>query len=171
MTTLALFLLVVYFPMIIEARRARRNELAQRARGGIEPSGDVYWIMQVAYPAAFLVLLVEGMLRGAPPPPAMAAGGALFALAKALKWWAIVSLGPSWTFRVVVVPGSTLVDTGPYRFIRHPNYVAVVGELVSVAIMSGARITGPIAVVAFGVLILRRIAVENRALGAIIRRN
>jgi isoprenylcysteine carboxyl methyltransferase (ICMT) family protein YpbQ len=49
---------------------------------------------------------------------------------------------------------------------RHPNYVAVIGELLSVALMTGARITGPIAVVGFGLLILRRIAVEERALGS-----
>ena len=52
-------------------------------------------------------------------------GLAVFAAAKLLKWWAIRSLGPYWTFRVIVVPGSSRVDSGPYRFLRHPNYIAV----------------------------------------------
>jgi len=157
--------------MLIEARRASRNERAQRARGGLEPSGDVYRIMQVAYPGAFLAMIVEGAIRGTPPAGVIVAGGILFVVAKALKWWAIHALGPCWTFRVIVVPGGVAVASGPYLYMRHPNYLAVVGELIGVALMSGARVTGPIATVAFSLLMLRRIAVENRALGAILRRN
>ena len=67
-------------------------------------------------------------------------------------------------YRVIVVPRAPLVTNGPYHFIRHPNYVAVFGELLSVALMTGARLTGPIAVVGFGLLILRRIGVEEKAL-------
>ena len=91
--------------MLVEARRASRNERAQRARGGLEPSGDVYRIMQVAYPGAFLAMIVEGAIRGTPPTAVFVAGVMLFVAAKALKWWAIHALGPCWTFRVIVVPG------------------------------------------------------------------
>src|SRR5438093_3203536 len=150
--------------MLGEARRAAANERAQRARGGVEPPGDVYALMQVIYPASFLVMLAEGAWRGAPPQPIVVAGAALYAAAKALKWWAILSLGPFWTFRVIVVPGATLVSSGPYRFLRHPNYAAVVGELVGVGLMTGAAVTGPLATVAFGALILKRIDIEQRAL-------
>jgi methyltransferase len=97
------------------------------------------------------------------------AGVTILAAAKCLKWWAIVSLGSSWTFRVVVVPGAPLVLSGPYRLLRHPNYVAVVGELVGVAIANGARLAGPLALVVFGWLLWRRVAVENRALTAAAR--
>jgi methyltransferase len=162
---------VVFGFMIVEARRAARHERLQRARGGVEPSGDVYAIMQVAYPGVFLAMLVEGMWRGSTGGPWLALGLALFAAAKALKWWAIVSLGQAWTFRVIVVPGSQAVASGPYRYLRHPNYVAVVGEIVGVAVMADARVTGPLAMLGFGSLLVRRIAVENRALGAILRRD
>ena len=157
--------------MLVEARRAARNERGQRALGGLEPPGDVYRIMQVAYPAAFLAMIVEGAIRGTPPAAVFVAGGALFVAAKALKWWAILALGPCWTFRVIVVPGTVPVASGPYRRLRHPNYLAVVGELIAVALMSGARVAGPPATALFCLLMLRRIAVENRALGAILRRN
>jgi methyltransferase len=66
---------------------------------------------------------------------------------------------------VLVLPGAPLVSGGPYRLVRHPNYVGVVGELVAMALLSGARITGPLAVLGFGWLLLRRIAAEERALG------
>jgi methyltransferase len=108
------------------------------------------------------------MIGGVPPGPIVAVGVALFAAAKTLKWWAIVSLGSAWTFRVIVVPGQELVTAGPYRVLRHPNYVAVAGELVATALMTGARVSGPIATALFSLLMLRRISVENRALGAIL---
>ena len=157
----ALVAALVFIPMLIEARRAAANERAQRARGGIEPSGDVYRVMQVAYPGAFLAMIVEGALRGAPSIAIAAAGCALFAAAKILKWWAIASLGRSWTFRVIVVPGAKLITTGPYGVARHPNYVAVIGELIGVALMTGAAIAGPLVTAGFGALILMRIRIED----------
>ena len=164
MTAVPAVFVVVFAFMLVEARRAAANERAQRARGGVEPPGDVYALMQVIYPASFLVMLAEGAWRGGPPQPIFVAGAALFAATKALKWWAILSLGPFWTFRVIVVPGSRLIISGPYRFVPHPNYVAVVGEFIAVAMMTGAWVSGPLALLAFAALLVKRIAVEEQAL-------
>jgi methyltransferase len=155
---------IVFGSMLVEAARASANERAQRARGGREPSGDVYTIMRIAYPAAFLAMLVEGAWRGAPPRSAVLAGAAVFLIAKALKWWAIVSLGTFWTFRVIVVPGARLVAAGPYRWLRHPNYAGVMGELAGVALMTAAPVSGVAGIVTFGWLVIRRVSVEERAL-------
>ena len=170
MLTLLLFI-AVFGPMAVEGARAQANERIQRARGGVEPADDVYAVMRIAYPAAFLMMVGESAVRGGPSAPVLIAGVVLFVIAKAIKWWAILTLGTFWTFRVIVVPGASLVAAGPYRYVRHPNYIAVVGELVSVGLMAGALITGPIATVGFGLLMLRRIAAEERALGAILPRN
>jgi methyltransferase len=159
-----LVFLVVFVPMLIEARRAASNEIAQRERGGIEAQGDVYNAMRLAYPAAFLFMIVEGALRGDVPVALATTGFVLFVAAKALKWWAILTLGSAWTFRVIVVPGAPLVASGPYQFIPHPNYVAVLGELLGVALLTDARVIGPVAIGGFGILIWRRIVVEERAL-------
>ena len=164
-------LLLVFGFMIVEARRAAKNERAQRARGGVEPGGDWYRAMRVAYPGVFLAMIVEGALGAAPAGESLfGAGLAVFLLAKALKWWAIATLGSCWTFRVIVVPRTAPIRSGPYRLVRHPNYIAVVGEIVGVALMTDARVSGPVSLLVFGALLLRRIAVENRALGAILRR-
>jgi len=157
----------VFIAMAIEAARASRNERTQRARGGIEPPNDVYKMMRAVYPAAFCAMVAEGMWRGAPARAWFIGGALLFVAAKSLKWWAITALGDFWTFRVIVVPGARLVRTGPYRVLRHPNYVAVAGELIAVALMTGALVSGPIATIAFGVLMLKRIAVEERAIAQI----
>ena len=92
-------------------------------------------------------------------------GLALFGFAKALKMWAIASLGSRWSYRVLVLPGAPLIKTGPYRFLSHPNYLAVVGEIVSVAAIVWAPITGALATIGFGWLMIKRIRIEDRALG------
>jgi methyltransferase len=156
--------LVIFGTMLVEARRAAVNERAQLRCGGIEPPDDVYKMMRVAYPACFLAMLAEGAWRGLPPLSIVIAGATVFVLAKVLKWWAILTLGRFWTFRVIVVPGVALVATGPYRWLRHPNYVGVVGELAGAALMTGALVTGPIAAAGFLFLLSKRIAVESRML-------
>jgi methyltransferase len=155
--------------LIVESLRAAANERAQLVRGGHEAAGDVYTIMRVVYPGAFLAMFVEGALRGAPATSAVFAGMILFLAAKLLKWWAILSLGRFWTFRVIVVPHGGLVASGPYRWLRHPNYVGVMGELAGVALMTGALLSGVAGFVTFGGLVLKRIAVEERALREAVR--
>lgn len=167
---LASLAIILFALMLVEARRARRNERTQMTRGGIEPPDDVHGVMRWAYPAAFAVMIGEGAMRGAPPASVFVVGAGVFAFAKALKWWAIVSLGSCWTFRVVVVPGAPLVRRGPYRLLRHPNYLGVLGELAGAALMTGAMVSGPIAILGFGGLMLKRIGVEERALGAMLAR-
>lgn len=151
--------------MLLEARLASANERAQRARGGIEPAGDVYPLMRLVYPASFAAMIAEGALRASPPSGAVVLAGVLvFVAAKAIKWWAIATLGRFWTFRVIVVPGAALVASGPYRWIHHPNYLGVMGELAGVALVAGAPVAGAVAFVAFGALVMKRIAIEERTL-------
>jgi methyltransferase len=150
-----------------EAVLSAFNEKALRARGAIEPPGDVIGLMRWAYPGAFVVMGIEGAVSGPAPDNVLISGLALFGLAKALKIWAIASLGSKWSYRVLVVPGDPLVTTGPYQFISHPNYVAVVGEILSVALIVWAPIAGVLAAIGFGRLMIARIRVEDRALGRI----
>lgn len=148
-----------------EAVLSRINEASLRRQGAIEPPGDVYRAMQFVYPALFLAMAVEGAWRGPAPPAALVGGLIVFGLAKALKLWAIASLGSLWSYRVLVLPGRTLVSGGPYRWLRHPNYLAVIGEIAGVAFTVWAPVTGVVAAVGFGWLLRQRIAIEDRALG------
>ena len=108
---------------------------------------------------------VEGALTGPAPKTLLMVGLAIFGLAKALKVWAISSLGWRWSYRVLVLPGQPLVSTGPYRFLPHPNYLAVVGEMIGVSLIVWAPITGILSLLGFGRLMIARIGVEDRALG------
>lgn len=148
-----------------EALLSAYNASLLRARGAVEPPDDVYRTMQWAYPVAFVTMAIEGAL-GAPAPAAvLAAGLVVFGLAKALKAWAIATLGSRWSFRVLVPPGEPPIVAGPYRVLDHPNYVAVVGEILGAALIVGAPISGAVSVVGFGWLMWRRVQIEDRALG------
>jgi methyltransferase len=164
MFSAGLFLLV-FVPMILEARRSNRNDRVLRAAGAIEPSGDVYQAMQVFYPLSFLLPIAEGFVRARPTSTLMAVGLIVFLVAKALKYWAIATLGERWTFRVLVPPHSSRTIEGPYRWMRHPNYVAVGGEIAGVALMAQAWITGVLMLIVFTLLMRARIRVEEQALG------
>jgi len=141
------------------------NERQLRAKGAIEPRGDVIATMRWAYPVSFVAMAVEGALSGPSPDTILAAGLVLFGFAKVLKVWAISSLGSRWSYRVLILPDAPLVTSGPYRYLSHPNYLAVAGELVSVAMIVAAPITGTLASIGFGLLMRARIRVEDRALG------
>jgi isoprenylcysteine carboxyl methyltransferase (ICMT) family protein YpbQ len=133
-------LAAAFVPMIGEALLSARHERALRARGAIEPPRDVHSTMRIAYPASFAVMIGEASLRR-----------------RAIT-------GPRWTFRVLVPRGSTRTTAGPYRLLRHPNYVGVAGELLGMALMARAPITGTISIVLFGRLMFKRIQIEERAL-------
>jgi methyltransferase len=148
-----------------EAVLSSFNERRLRARGAIEPPDDVIGTMRWAYPLSFVAMGVEGAVTGPAPREVLMWGLAFFGFSKALKMWAVASLGSRWSYRVLVLPGAPLVSTGPYRFLSHPNYLAVVGEILSVAAIVWAPITGTLATIGFGLLMIKRIGIEDRALG------
>ena len=156
---------IVLVMMLAELRVSLVNERTLLARGAVAPPDPAYAGMRIAYPASFVAMGLEGAFSAPAPGWLVIAGAAVFVLGKLLKVWAITTLGPFWTFKVLVVPGETLVTRGPYAWVRHPNYVGVVGELVGVALITGARVTGPLSVAVFGWLLWRRIEAEERALG------
>jgi methyltransferase len=162
MTSLAALGVVIAF-MLLELAISRRNERALLAQGAVRPPDPVYRLMQVGYPGVFVAMALEGLVRPM-TGGLLVMGIAVFVAAKLFKFWAIATLGHRWTYTVLVLPGVPLVASGPYRFMRHPNYAGVIGELVGMALVTGAWITGPAGVVFFGVLLLVRVRAEERAL-------
>ncbi len=165
MSSLLLLLFVVLPFLGLETLRSRTNEARLRRRGAIEPRDDVYPWMQIVYPGSFVLMALEGWWHGGARRPWMVVGLVIFLLGKMLKRAAMEALGELWSFRVLVVPGVALVKSGPYRWMRHPNYVALVGEFIGAACLLYAPVTGPICTAAFMVLMYKRILVEERALG------
>lgn len=161
LSILALALVAAF--MVWELRLSRRHERLLAARGAEAPPDPVFPTMRWAYPTVFVAMAVEGALaRGA--VPTAPAGLVVFTLGKLLKMWAIFTLGERWTYRVLVLPGAPLIARGPYRLLRHPNYLGVLGELVGMALLVGAHLTGPLGTAFFSWLLWRRISTEERAL-------
>ena len=154
----------VFALMGVEAALSRSHERALRAAGAVEPADDVYPVMRVTYPAAFLLMCIEGLWRGAAGAPWLTAGLLVFLAGKTIKYSAMASLGRLWSFRVLVVPGASLVRSGPYRFLRHPNYLGIMGELAGTAMIAASPVTGAAALVTFAWILRKRIAVEERML-------
>src|SRR5207248_10781296 len=112
----------------------------------------------------------EGAAIGREAGGLLAGGLGILVPRQPLKRRGIVSLGPFWTFRVIVIPGQPLVARGPYRWLRDPNYVAVMGELAGVALMTRAVVSGPAATAGFALLLIKRVSVEERTLATASRR-
>lgn len=157
--------LVIVGAMAIEASRSSANERVLFARGArLVPDPSYRW-MRAVYPAGFVLVCLEGWWRGSTWNGCAAAGLLLFAAAKAIKYAAMAQLGTRWSFRVLVLPGAPLVASGIYRHLRHPNYIGVMGEVAGSAIWMQAPIAGTLFAVTFGLIVVWRIRIEERALG------
>lgn len=164
MTTQLAVLAVIFGIMLAELRLSRQNDKALDAMGATTPHEPQYPVMAIAYPLAFLLMGAEAWWRRDGLQGLFPSGVVLFLGAKALKFWAIGTLGERWSFKVRVLKGAPLVTTGPYQYIAHPNYVAVAGELAATAMMMGASLFGPVMTIVFGVLMWRRARFEERVL-------
>jgi len=148
---------------------ARRNAAWSFARGGIE-TGRGHWPYMVVLHLGLLVgALAEVWLADRPFVPWL--GWPMLALvvaAQALRWWCIWTLGRQWNARVIVVPGSPRVTSGPYRWFRHPNYLAVVVEGVALPLVHGAWVTAIVFTLLNAVVLTLRLRAEERALESLV---
>jgi len=152
---------------LFELWLSRRNARRALARGGIECDAGHYRLMKALH-LTFLVSCAAEvvLLRRAFHPWLAAAMLAAAALAQALRYWSIWSLGDRWNVRVIVVPGDPVITRGPYRLVRHPNYAAVAIEGVALPMIHTAWLTALCFTLANAVLLAVRIGCEERALAS-----
>lgn len=149
---------------MLELRVARRNAAAARTRGATEFGAAHYPLFFALHGAWMVAWPAEAIIRDAPPGAWPLWLIAILA-AQVLRYWAITSLGGRWNTRILVVPGDVPLRAGPYRWISHPNYVAVVIELAAVPLMFGAWSTALVATIAnLALLLAVRIPAERQAL-------
>jgi methyltransferase len=156
----------VGFERIAELVVAARHAKWSFARGGREYGRGHFPAMVALHVGLLAGCLAEAWLLQRPFLPWLGWPMlVLLVLANALRWWCIGSLGPQWNTRVIVVPGLPAVQRGPYRVLRHPNYLAVVADGIALPLVQTAWITAIAFTVLNAVLLLGfRIPTENRAL-------
>jgi len=142
-----------------------RHFRALKARGAVEVGGGHYPWMVTLHTAFLVSCVTEVWLLDRPWRPVLAVFAMLIlGSAVMLRWWTLTTLGDRWTTRVLVVPGEELVSSGPYRWLRHPNYLVVVMEIAAIPMIHCAWLTAAVFTTANLVLLRERIRVEEGAL-------
>jgi methyltransferase len=152
---------------IVELRLSRRHQRALAA-GGAAPLPEPVFPAMVALHTGILVgAVAETLLLSRPFVTALAIPAiAGVALANALRFWVIATLGVHWNVRVVASMPLGVVTGGPYRFVRHPNYVAVFVELAALPLVHGAYLTAIAGALLHAAVLHRRVALEESVLMA-----
>ncbi len=164
--TYLILLALLVVERIFELDRARRNARRAFHHGAVEV-GQAHYRVMVAFHALFIVsCAVEATFfpHIFPPMVAWLALGAEI-VAQALRYWAVVTLGDRWNTRIIVSPDRAPATDGPYRFMRHPNYLAVVIEIAAVPMIGGAVFTAIAFTVGNALILAVRIPAEERAMG------
>jgi methyltransferase len=159
MTGAVVVLALVTAQRLGELVLARRNTARLLAQGGVE-HGAVHYPAIVALHAAWLA----GLWWLAWDRPIEAGWLAAYLVLQALRAWVLLSLGSRWTTRIITVPGETLVRRGPYRFVPHPNYLVVAGEIAVLPLVLGLPLYAVVFSVLNAVVLAVRIQAESRAL-------
>ena len=159
-------LLLVAVERGVELLLSIRNRRLAQARGGVE-SGQGHYPTMALFHALFLVACAVEVVALQRPFPGLLGWVALAVVlgAQGLRYWAIATLGWRWNTRILVVPGAAPVTGGPYRFVRHPNYLAVIAEMAALPLVHGAWLTALVFSLGNVWLLKVRIRAEERALG------
>ncbi|PJN25157.1 isoprenylcysteine carboxyl methyltransferase family protein [Kitasatospora sp. CB02891] len=165
MAAYTVLIALVAVERLAELLVARRNAAWSLARGGVEYGRGHYPPMVALHTGLLVGCLLE--VRWAERPFLPGPGWPMLVLALAaqgLRWWCIGALGPRWNTRVIVVPGLPLVVGGPYRWLRHPNYLAVVVEGFALPLVHTAWVTALGFTVLNSLLLATRLRCEEAAL-------
>jgi methyltransferase len=140
---------------------SRYNTRTLLARGAVEVASGHYPLIVAVHAGWLISLWVFG--REQPVNIAFLAG---YLALQALRFWMLWTLGGRWTTRIIVLPGQPLVSAGPYRFLPHPNYAIVAGEIALLPLTLGLPLLAAVFTVLNAAILAIRIPAENRALAA-----
>jgi len=163
-------LIAVGLERLAELVVSKRNLRWSLARGGVEVGAGHYPAMVALHSLLLIGCAVEVLTLHRPFLPKLGWPMlVLVAASQALRWWCIWTLGRQWNTRIVLTPGLPLVRSGPYRVLRHPNYLAVVVEGAALPLVHSAWLTATIFAFCNAALLRVRIRAENAALATVSR--
>ena len=164
MTAAILLLAFVTLERLAELVLARRNTRALLAQGAVEHAPGHYPLI-VALHAAWLA----GLWAFGWDQPVSVFWFVVFVALQVARVWVLATLGPRWTTRIIVLPGAPLVAKGPYRFVSHPNYMVVIGEIAVLPLCFGLTWFAVVFSLANAAILTIRIRAESAALAGAAR--
>lgn len=163
-TPLTVLVLAIAALRLLELNVSRRRTASLIARGAGKVSEPYFQAMVAVHCSILMGSLIEASLRADPPPALSATMLAVVVAANALRLWVIATLGQHWNVRIIASLPLGVVSDGPFRFIRHPNYLAVFVELLALPLVGGAWITAAAGAVLHAWVLYHRIRREERML-------
>lgn len=158
------FIILVIIQRFIELVIARLNEKKLKSLGAVEYDSGGYLVIVVMHICFFLCLITEKVILDPPDNKYLLIFLSVFVLAQFLRYWAIKSLGEFWNTRIIIMEGAPLIKKGPYKYLSHPNYVAVITEIAVIPLMFSCYITAFVFTLINSVVLYRRIKIESALL-------
>lgn len=166
MTLFVVLLTFVIGERIVELLIAKRNEKILKRQGAFEAGEDHYKWIVLLHLLFIVTLTCEVVLLHKRPTPWSWAPLSVFLLAQLARYWAIRSLGVFWNTKIIILPGARIVAKGPYRYLRHPNYLIVSVEILTLPLIFHAYFTAIVFTLLNTIMLIGvRIPDEEKALG------
>ena len=155
----------VFLQRLFELRISQRHVAYMLAQGGREHGSNYLWVVKILQVSWFVAMIAEVWWLDRPFVPALAAVGVLGAIAgQYLRYLSMQQLGVRWTLPIITIPGACVVDSGIYRYLRHPNWLGVILEIAALPLIHSAYVTAILFSVANALLMVKRIQAEEQAL-------
>ena len=159
-----LFFTMIVLQRISELIIAKQNEKWMKERGAQEFGQDHYTLIVIIHTMFFIVFFLEVMIWNNNIIPGWPIRLSIFIITQCIRLWALTSLGRYWNTKIIVLPGAKMVNKGPYRFLKHPNYLVVTIEFIVIPLLFEAYFTAFFFSLLNGVILRIRIAAEEKAL-------
>ncbi|MGB7293600.1 MAG: isoprenylcysteine carboxylmethyltransferase family protein [Thermodesulfobacteriota bacterium] len=162
----------IFFAFLVSQRffelaLAKHNEQIVKSKGALEFDRDGYRYIVAMHVAFFICLVLEKFSLQRELNKFWVVFLLIFLTAQILRYWAISSLGVYWNTKVLVVPGFQRTTKGPYKYLKHPNYIAVIVEIAVIPLVFSCYLTSVLFSIVNFILVRRRIKIEENALGNI----
>ncbi|MFZ3590926.1 isoprenylcysteine carboxyl methyltransferase family protein [Bacillus sp. DJP31] len=157
---------LIILQRLCELKVASKNERWMKEKGGYEVGEEHYSLMVLMHSAFFITLLLEVLILDKELTSFWPFLAILFLVTQAMRVWALLSLGKYWNTKIIVLPNTTIVKKGPYKYLRHPNYVIVIVEILLIPLLFQAYWTAAIFSILNAWMLSVRIPLEEKALMA-----
>lgn len=164
MTFFIIFLSVIIVQRILELILSKRNENYLKSQGAIEHDKNGYKYIVLMHNLFFISFLLEFTLLERELNQYWGILLIIFIFTQLLRYWAIFSLKKRWNTKIFVLPNTEVINSGPYKYYKHPNYIAVIVEIAVIPLLFSCYYTAIVFSILNLIVLKRRVRIEEKAL-------